>query len=190
MDSIISRVLRHVIGFVNAPNNAGLKENVFHIFEQSIAYRAQEDADCYANFNRSQKDLSRLEEQTRSRGTSKARQQKTMEIEAELCNITKEVDHLCEIKDIKDELKMIHKVLDDQKAVIHQYTKSQEELNFVTSKNHSDEDEEWLSGDGESELLLEAKNILEQRISKVKSLFTDASTVENSKQGNLIVSFL
>ncbi|SCB65560.1 unnamed protein product [Fusarium graminearum] len=196
MDSIISRVLRHVIGFVNAPNNAGLKENVFHIFEQSIAYRAQEDADCYANFNRSQKDLSRLEEQIRSRGTSKARQQKTMEIEAELCNITKEVDHLCEIKDIKDELKMIHKVLDDQKAVIHQYTKSQEELNFVTSKNHSDEDEEWLSGDGESELLLEAKNILEQRISKVKSLFTDASTVENSlnhlldlkqKQGNLIV---
>lgn len=42
MDSIISRVLRHVIGFVNAPNNAGLKENVFHIFEQSIAYRVRD----------------------------------------------------------------------------------------------------------------------------------------------------
>ncbi|KAF5228923.1 hypothetical protein FAUST_10722 [Fusarium austroamericanum] len=196
MDSVASRILRHVIGFADAPTNAGLNENMLHIFEQSIAYRAQEDADCYASFNKSQKDLSKLEQETRLRGTSKARQQKTMEIEAELCNITKEVDHLCEIKDIKDELKMIHKVLEDQKGVIHQYTLSQEELNFITKNKRSGEEDEWLSGDGEIELLLEAKNILEQRISKVKSLFTDASTVENSlnhlldlkqKQGNLIV---
>ncbi|CZS79658.1 unnamed protein product [Fusarium graminearum] len=169
----------------DAPTNAGLSENVFHIFEQSIAYRAQEDADCYASFNKSQKDLT-IEERS-SKRNSKANRQRRMEIEAELCNITKELDHLCEIKDIKDELKMIHKVLEDQRAVINQYVSSQEEVNFVTEDKRSREDDEWLSGDGESELLLEAKNILEQRISKVKSLFTDASTVENLKQGSLIV---
>jgi hypothetical protein len=115
-----------------------------------------------------------------SRGNSKARDQKTMDIEAELCNITKEVDHLCEIKDIKDELKMIHKVLEDQKAVIGQYATSYEELNFGVNEKQSDRGKEWVSGDGESQLLLETKNMLDLRISKVKSLFTDASTVENS----------
>ncbi|KAG8670909.1 hypothetical protein FPOAC1_004144 [Fusarium poae] len=196
MPSVISRLLRDVTGFVDAPNNAGLSDNVFHIFEQSIAYRAQEDADCYARFNKLQKDLSILEMEKISRGNSKARDQKTMDIEAELCNITKEVDHLCEIKDIKDELKMIHKVLEDQKAVIGQYATSYEELNFGVNEKQSDRGKEWVSGDGESQLLLETKNMLDLRISKVKSLFTDASTVENSlnhlldlkqKQGSLIV---
>ncbi|XEV04546.1 hypothetical protein FSHL1_009833 [Fusarium sambucinum] len=196
IDSLISRLLRDVTGFVDAPTNAGLSENVFHIFEQSVAYRAQEDADCYARFNKLQKDLSTLEAERISRGISKNRDQKAMRIEAELCNITKEVHHLCEIKDIKDELKMIQKVLEDQKAVIDQYATSQEELNFGVKENRSDEEHEWLSGDGESQLLLETKRLLDLRIAKVKSLFTDASTVESSlnhlldlkqKQGSLIV---
>ncbi|OBS23185.1 hypothetical protein FPOA_03740 [Fusarium poae] len=194
--SVISRLLREVTGFVDAPTNAGLTDNVFHIFEQSVAYRAQEDADCYARFNKLQKDLNILETEKILRGSSKVRDQKTMDIEAQLCNITKEVDHLCEIKDIKDELKMIHKVLEDQKAVIDQYTTSYEELNFGVNEKQSDRGKEWVSGDGESQLLLETKNMLDLRISKVKSLFTDASTVENSlnhlldlkqKQGSLIV---
>lgn len=39
MGSMICRILKHATGFVEAPNNAGLSENLFHIFEQSIAYR-------------------------------------------------------------------------------------------------------------------------------------------------------
>ncbi|KAI5863680.1 hypothetical protein GGS23DRAFT_564940 [Durotheca rogersii] len=38
-----------------------------------------------------------------------------------MCGITKEVGHLREIKDVKDELRVIRKVLEDKEAVINQY---------------------------------------------------------------------
>lgn len=37
LDQMISNILQQCIGFVDAPSNAGLDENLFDIFEQSIA---------------------------------------------------------------------------------------------------------------------------------------------------------
>jgi hypothetical protein len=39
MGLMLSRLLKYTTEFVDAPANAGLNENLFHIFEQSIAYR-------------------------------------------------------------------------------------------------------------------------------------------------------
>lgn len=39
MQAMLIQILRHVLDFIDAPTNAGLDENVFDTFEQSIAYR-------------------------------------------------------------------------------------------------------------------------------------------------------
>lgn len=39
MQAMLIQILRHALDFIDAPTNAGLDENVFDIFEQSIAYR-------------------------------------------------------------------------------------------------------------------------------------------------------
>lgn len=46
LNSMIIQILHHTIGFVDAPRNAGLDENIFDIFEQSIAHRV-----CFAEIN-------------------------------------------------------------------------------------------------------------------------------------------
>ncbi|KAI8717113.1 hypothetical protein NCS52_00785900 [Fusarium sp. LHS14.1] len=193
MSSMICRILEHVTGFVEAPNNASLSENLFHIFEQSIAFRAQEDANCYAKFYKLQRKLSNLGKEKES---TKAQHQEMMQTESDICNITSEVEHLCEIKDIKDELRMIRRVFEDQRAVIDQYHAGRvEENSIVNDGRFGKEEEVWLLG-GEEDELIHTKKRIELRISKVKSLIADASTVEDSlnhlldlkqKQGNLIV---
>ncbi|KAL2683356.1 hypothetical protein Neosp_007826 [[Neocosmospora] mangrovei] len=193
MSSMICRILEHVTGFVEAPNNAGLSENLFHIFEQSIAYRAQEDANCYAKFYKLQRKLSNLGKEKES---TKAQHQEMMQTETEICNITSEVEHLCEIKDIKDELRMIQRVLEDQRVVIDQYHAGQVEENSIVNDGRFGKEEEVRLLGGEEDELIHTKKRIELRISKVKSLIADASAVEYSlnhlldlkqKQGNLIV---
>ncbi|KAH8680283.1 hypothetical protein BGZ61DRAFT_520125 [Ilyonectria robusta] len=178
MGSMISLMLKYATGFVDAPTNAGLDENLFHIFEQSIAYRAQEDADGYAKFNKWQKMLSSLDEQRVPKQRMKDHNAKRRQMGDELCNITDE------------------RVLEDQRMVVAQYDAGQEGWTIGVNKNRFDTEEVFLPKDGEDELAL-LKKRLEFRISKVKSLFADASSVENSlnhlldlkqKQGNLMVA--
>ncbi|CAH0056343.1 unnamed protein product [Clonostachys solani] len=216
MGLMISRILKYTTEFVDAPTNAGLNENLFHIFEQSIAYRvgdpwfnirslktlltvlytqAQADANCYANFYKLQNELISLSRETVPQNRIKAHHQKMLETENKICDITSEMQHLCEIKDVKDELRMIQRVLDDQWDVIDQYHAGHEELKFDVNQQGSDNAEARLLGDEEDELEY-TKNCVGIRISKVKSLFADATTVENSlnhlldlkqKQGNLVI---
>lgn len=91
-----------------------------------------------------------------------------IQIEKIICNITHEVEQLREIKDIKDELRMIQRVLDDQRIVIDKYHDGQREREEVL-----------LPGDEAEELALMKKD-LEFRISTVISLFANASSVEDS----------
>ncbi|CAH0030148.1 unnamed protein product [Clonostachys rhizophaga] len=195
MGLMVSRLLKYTTEFVDAPANAGLNENLFHIFEQSIAYRAQADANCYANFYKLQNELISLSRETVPHNRIKAHQQRMLETESKICDITSEMQHLCEIKDVKDELRMIQRVLDDQWDVIDQYHAGHEELKFDINQERSNSAEAQLLGEEEDELDY-TKSCIGIRISKVKSLVADATTVENSlnhlldlkqKQGNLVI---
>ncbi|KAK0616732.1 hypothetical protein B0T14DRAFT_523713 [Immersiella caudata] len=171
MESMITRVVRHAVDFLDGPTNAGLDNNVFDIFEQSIADQAQGEMDCYNNFYRARKAL--RERYTNAVGdTARILTQQRMRDEEEMCDIGQEIDHLREIKDIRDELKMIERVLEDQLAVLTQYGKSAPEPNTQSALEHS----------------------LEFRLSKLRRLNKDAEVVEKSlnhlldlkqKQGNL-----
>ncbi|KAI1473225.1 uncharacterized protein F4812DRAFT_412023 [Daldinia caldariorum] len=185
IDSTIMKVLDSVVGFVDAPSNAGLDENVFDIFEQSIAYEAQAETECFREFTKWQK-ISWIRDsdasQAEANDTSFARKVKMQEESAEyqekekkLCDITKEVEHLSEIKDIRDELRMIERVLVDQKVLINQYRSM---LKEEDAEDH----------------LYPTSQDLDGRVSKVERLEKDALWVENSikslldlkqKQGNL-----
>ncbi|CAG9989564.1 unnamed protein product [Clonostachys byssicola] len=195
MGLMISRLLKYTTEFVDAPTNAGLNENLFHIFEQSIAYRAQADANCYANFYKLQNELIKLSREVVPQNRIKSHHQKMLETENKICDITSEMQHLCEIKDVKDELRMIQRVLDDQWDVIDQYHGGHEELKFDVKQKRSNSAEARLPADEEVELENTKKSI-GIRISKVKSLVAEATTVENSlnhlldlkqKQGNLVI---
>uniref|UniRef100_A0A8H7N886 Uncharacterized protein n=1 Tax=Bionectria ochroleuca TaxID=29856 RepID=A0A8H7N886_BIOOC len=169
MGLMLSRLLKYTTEFVDAPANAGLNENLFHIFEQSIAYRAQADANCYANFYKLQNKLISLSRETVPHNRIKAHQQKILETESKICDITSEMQHLCEIKDVKDELRMIQRVLDDQWDVIDQYHAGHEELKFDVNQERSNSVEARLLGEEDDELEY-TKNCIGIRITKVKSL--------------------
>ncbi|RSL57767.1 hypothetical protein CEP54_008159 [Fusarium duplospermum] len=174
LDSMILRMIKCAIDFVDMPIIAGLNENLFDIFEQSIAHWAQKEATCYRAFHQAQetpRDLSQPE----SRGEKKTRHD-----EETMCDIFQEVGYIREIKDIKDELKMIERVLEDQKTVVGQYEATQ-----------------GCSPLSETDTLEDLKRSLLFRISKVQKLSQDASSVEDSlnhlldikqKQGNLNVA--
>jgi hypothetical protein len=102
-----------------------------------------------------------------------------LETESKICDITSEMQHLCEIKDVKDELRMIQRVLDDQWDVIDQYHAGHEELKFDVNQERSNSVEARLLGEEDDELEY-TKNCIGIRITKVKSLVADATTVENS----------
>ncbi|KAF3902530.1 hypothetical protein ABW21_db0204974 [Orbilia brochopaga] len=98
----------------------------------------------------------------------------------EMCDISEEVENLREIKDIKDELRMVQRVLEDQKTVIAQYSaaQSKQKSSILSEQNR----------------LASLKQTLNFRISKTQRLVRDASSVEDSlnhlldlkqKQGNL-----
>ncbi|KAI2784400.1 hypothetical protein F4815DRAFT_441468 [Daldinia loculata] len=183
IDSTITKILDRIVGFVDAPSNAGLDENVFGIFEESIAYQAQAERECFNNFSKWQnvpwiRDIDKS--QPWGEGNSYERRLKRQELngedqENEMCSISKEVEHLSEIKDIRDELRMIERVLVDQRNVITQFQDILED------------------DDAKSKLKITLQG-LNGRISKVDRLGKDALWVENSlknlldlkqKQGNL-----
>lgn len=84
-------------------------------------------------------------------------------LDEKMCNIVREVEHLREIKDILDELKMIERVLTDQQTVVQQYEKGAKTLSQEYQVTIED-----------------LKDSLKFRISKVERLAKDAKTVENS----------
>lgn len=173
LNSMIIQILHHTIGFVDAPRNAGLDENIFDIFEQSIAHRAHSEAKCYEEFYRAQN-----HSQNSGIYGPTARETLLQRIEEEkICDITREIEHLREIKDIRDELKMIERVLVDQRTVLTQYR-----------ADHKDSTPE------EDNRFASLTQNLDFRILKVERLAKDALSVEDSlnhlldlkqKQGNL-----
>ncbi|KAJ3569087.1 hypothetical protein NPX13_g6199 [Xylaria arbuscula] len=147
-----TELLSSTVGFMDPPNNGGLDKNLFDIFNEMIAHWANEETQCFNAFYKAQREQ-------KERGEFEARIR-----DEDICDITKEVRILGEVKDIGDELKMIERVLQDQATVIAQYRASlndplpQEEMNrFITL----DQD-------------------LSSRIYKAQRLTRDALSVENS----------
>lgn len=126
--------------------------------------QAEEEANAWANFHNCQNKLGKLGQQI----VREKEMDEMIQIEKIICNITHEVEQLREIKDIKDELRMIKRVLDDQRIVIDKYHDGQREREEVL-----------LPGDEAEELALMKKD-LEFRISTVESLSANASSVEDS----------
>ncbi|KAF4964065.1 hypothetical protein FSARC_7966 [Fusarium sarcochroum] len=186
LDLMISRMLKCLVRFVDAPTNAGLDENLFHIFEQSIAHWAQEYLNRYEKFCTCQDHLNRS-------GTLNAEDlANRTDSENKICDIKGEVNDLKEIKDVIDELKMIQRVLEDQKTAIYQY--SQRRLEHTVNKHHAIRGEMFQLEDEKDEMKPTLDAITSQ-ISKAQSLSKDASSVEESlknlldlkqKQGSLI----
>jgi hypothetical protein len=93
--------------------------------------------------------------------------------EEKMCDITEEVSHLNKIKDIRDELKMIRRVLIDQQTVLSQYRANQA-TNLKEQKlvNSLDNDERFK--------LKMLEQSLEFRIAKIDRFSEDAKSVEDS----------
>ncbi|KAI0184829.1 hypothetical protein EV127DRAFT_223845 [Xylaria flabelliformis] len=153
VDSMIIQILHSTIGFMDTPNNAGLDENLFDIFNEMIAHWANEETQCFNAFYKAQKDR-------KENGESEAK----IKDAEDICDITKEVEILGEVKDIGDELKMIERVLQDQVTVVAQYR---------TSRNDSLPQEEMNRLDA-------LDQDLDSRVYKVQRLARDAFSVETS----------
>lgn len=131
--------------------------------------QAQAERECFNNFSKWQnvpwiRDIDKS--QPWGEGNSYERRLKRQELngedqENEMCSISKEVEHLSEIKDIRDELRMIERVLVDQRNVITQFQDILED------------------DDAKSKLKITLQG-LNGRISKVDRLGKDALWVENS----------
>ncbi|KAK1751389.1 hypothetical protein QBC47DRAFT_434406 [Echria macrotheca] len=161
MESNIVRILRHTLGFLDAPTNAGLQHNLFDIFEQSISFRAYGETDCYNRFHQAS-EAQRARYTDAAEDTSRILNRRRRRDEEEMCDISREIEHLCEIKDIRDELKMIERVLDDQLMVLRQYGEG------------FDIESRVMNGVDALERLLRTK------LSKLRRLNEDARTVEAS----------
>ncbi|RYC55422.1 hypothetical protein CHU98_g10785 [Xylaria longipes] len=153
VDSMVIQILHSAIGFMDTPNNAGLDGNLFDIFNEMIAHWANAETQCFNAFYKAQKDR-------KEKGEPEAKKKD----DDDICDITKEVEILGEVKDIGDELKMIERVLQDQATVLAQYR---------TSRNDSLPQEEMNRLDT-------LDQDLDSRIYKVQRLARDAFAVETS----------
>ncbi|KAK3316816.1 hypothetical protein B0H66DRAFT_306043 [Apodospora peruviana] len=120
MRSMITRLLQQTVDFVDSPNHAGLDENLFDIFDRCIADQAQNEMHCYSIFYEVKKNQ-KTTSQNATGETAKILNENRVRDEEHMCDITKEIEHLREVKDIRDELKMIERVFDDQLFVLEQY---------------------------------------------------------------------
>ncbi|KAG5800693.1 hypothetical protein H9Q69_000252 [Fusarium xylarioides] len=179
MGSMISLLLKSTARFVDAPTNSGLEENLFHIFEQGVAFRSQKDAECYSVFYKMQQMLRKLGENKGQSDQELRHGRVRTYIENEICDISNEVEHLCEIKDIKDELSMIQRVLESQLTVIGQYFAAQKQPDIDADEGPSEVEGPSPSYDEIKDLLTTRKE-LDSRMSKVKFLLADATSVEES----------
>ncbi|PQK17488.1 hypothetical protein BB8028_0007g06830 [Beauveria bassiana] len=170
LDLMIIQIIKAATNFVDAPANAGLGENLFDIFEQSIAHWAEKEAACFQDFHQRQQktpnDTNRLLAARHAR-----KQQQDCSEKRDLCDISLEVGYLREIMDIKDELKMMERVLVDQDTVLSRY-----EAEAEAEASHKETPSSTMGQDSISSL----KQSLAFRIAKVQKLARDASTVENS----------
>ncbi|KAI1079005.1 hypothetical protein F5B20DRAFT_591008 [Whalleya microplaca] len=125
LDEMIQDILRQCIGFVDAPSNAGLDGNLFDIFEQSIAKLSNNETACYKLFCKHQTICAQMNPRMKNgENVTQAELAYFRDAEDNICDITEEVKHLEEIKDICDELKMIQRVLEDQEIVLKKYSKA------------------------------------------------------------------
>ncbi|KAI1381286.1 hypothetical protein F4677DRAFT_121139 [Hypoxylon crocopeplum] len=172
LDQMIENILQSCIGFVDAPSNAGLDENLFDIFEQSIAKVANNETIRYKKFCEHQQQCAKMSLKIRKGKKISPRELESFrDTEDLICDITEEVKHLEEIKDIRDELRMIQRVLEDQRAVLEKYR-----------------------SEGHRSLGPDEPTSLSFRQNKARRLYSEAESVENSlknlldlkqKQGNL-----
>ncbi|KAK5654203.1 hypothetical protein OQA88_7377 [Cercophora sp. LCS_1] len=130
MQAMLIQVLRHVVDFIDSPDNPGPDENLSDIFEQSIAYRAHGEMDCYLMFHRARR-AQQTKYSTATGNTARILMEEKMRDEEQMCDIGQEIEHLREIKDIRDELKMIERVLEDQLPSLHKHVESFNRLGAI-----------------------------------------------------------
>ncbi|KAH9242250.1 hypothetical protein K456DRAFT_1757826 [Colletotrichum gloeosporioides 23] len=111
VDAAICRMLLCVIESADAPTYSGFSEEMLDIYDQSIARHKQDEAMCYRNFFMAQREDERKRHTRNEEDEWKTRRRPD---EDEMCKIFNETMMLQEVKDIKDELKMIERVIYDQ----------------------------------------------------------------------------
>jgi hypothetical protein len=101
LQDALFRIVRECVGFVDEPCNAGLDDNWYSIFEQSIADQANKETVCYKKFE-DMLEMHRAGEK----------------IEETTWDVLEEMAELRIIKDIRDELHMIKRVISEQQDVV------------------------------------------------------------------------
>lgn len=107
------------------------------------------------------------EDKTLSSKERKDREEKRIRAEEMACDITEEVEHLREVKDIRDELKIIHRVFADQAGVVSKYV-----AQMKSNKTN------WSAT--EARQFADLEDGIDFKMSKTKRLQKDALDVENS----------
>ncbi|KAM0201883.1 hypothetical protein ACHAPI_001939 [Fusarium lateritium] len=177
----------------NDPISDAPDESIFYIFEQSIAHWRQREATYYKGLWGHQVQLDSLNKIASSRKLTDSELSSRTSAENEICNITREIHDLRQIKDVGDELKMIERVLIHQKTAISGYVQ-QRKLQSTREKAQTEKARMELLENESRELDL-TLSMLESQMSNVRSLLHEASSVETSlnnlldlkqKQGSLI----
>ena len=175
LDETIVQIVYGAAGFVDGPTNAGLDENLFDIFEQSIATLADRQAKSYDTFEKLQQAMQKV-----VAGGPNAIGPGGKSVEDQISDISQEIQYLREIKDIRDELNMIERILEDQRRVTRM---------LLDAVNYKGRRKGWDDGWGE-----DLSQASEFRLSKIGKLHKQAKAVETSlnqlldlkqKQGNL-----
>jgi hypothetical protein len=150
LQDALFRIVRECVGFVDEPCNAGLDENWYTIFEQSIADQANNETTCYKLFED-------MLESHRSKD----------KIEDTTWDVLREMAHLRIIKDIRDELHMIKRVISEQKDVVQALYggRSEKRKSSSTSKITLMDEDQLLEG-------------MQLRVQKVDKLEREALMVE------------
>lgn len=126
----------------------------------SLLQQAHAESQCYQELHKAQIELRDL------LNSDEVRDEKYWsKLDEKMCSIVNEVDHLREVKDILDELKMIERVLLDQQTVVLQYQASRS-LDAWGANMHR--------------VLQNLLDGLQIRIDKVQRLVRDAKAVEES----------
>ncbi|KAK8062848.1 hypothetical protein PG997_014945 [Apiospora hydei] len=162
LNSVVLLMIKSAVEVFDPPSNCGFEENVLEMFDQSIARLAKGELEAYKKLG------TLMKEETTKVGQNP------------MSDTSEDADQLREIKDIKDELRMIDRIFHQQLDVIEKYE------NFKKPRQES-----------EQETLVKLKTGLGVRSSRVEELLRDAKSVEGSirylldikhMRGNLIVA--
>ncbi|KAI1638377.1 hypothetical protein F4809DRAFT_639677 [Biscogniauxia mediterranea] len=112
-EDLIKHIIYECVTFLDEFREAGLGDHILDIFESAIATLSNEEVICYENF---------IDSANSSPDPPRAADAATAEAEASRA-IDEEIRWIYEIKDIRDELHLLHRIFETQAKVVDKFAK-------------------------------------------------------------------